>query len=314
MPEPSPLLRLARGVAFLIGAATLSALGLLLVDRLTPSIWASDHVYLEALVVVFLAYVLAKAIGSTIQAALQNAGRMRNFPIVRLFVNLVVSSLVVAALLNLFGVSLQNLFFGSAFAGIVLGLAGQTVLANVLAGLLLVSAAPFRAGERIALASGTYGVIASSYPHEQGFPTYSGTVIDVGLIYTDLRLDNGRPARIPNGAVLQALIVNLSSVGPRVQRIRVTLPLTTPVATVEAGLARYLSEHPPVPGLPPPHVEASDVSTSTWDATFVLSTTEPSEERVRDELLRAVLPVLQVPPGSGTGVAAPKDRASAGPR
>ncbi len=47
------------------------------------------------------------------------------------------------------GISLQALALGGAFTAIVLGLAAQQTLGNLFAGMVLLSARPFRVGERI---------------------------------------------------------------------------------------------------------------------------------------------------------------------
>ncbi|MEM3852166.1 MAG: mechanosensitive ion channel family protein, partial [Methanomassiliicoccales archaeon] len=60
--------------------------------------------------------------------------------------------------------NLEGLLVGSAFTGIVLGLASQTVLSNFFAGLVLVLARPIAPEERITFATWQYGAIVPSYP------------------------------------------------------------------------------------------------------------------------------------------------------
>ena len=50
---------------------------------------------------------------------------------------------------------------------------------------------PRRPGDRVAFVTSSYGALAPSYPHEMMYPGYSGTVRDVGLIYTVIELDGG---------------------------------------------------------------------------------------------------------------------------
>ena len=55
------------------------------------------------------------------------------------------------------GVSPQTLAVGGAFTAVILGLAAQQTLGNVFAGMVLLTARPFRVGERIRLQAGAVG-------------------------------------------------------------------------------------------------------------------------------------------------------------
>jgi small-conductance mechanosensitive channel len=266
-----------------------------LADHFFPGLSPLDHQALQAGAILLVGYFAARLFGSAIRTYLQFIGNLTHGTAVRFLVNILVAMIVVAALLHVFNVSLGNLLLSSAFAGIVIGLAAQTVLANVFAGLLIVLATPFRVGDRIGIISANYGAFAPSYPHEVTYPTYSGTVRAIGLIYTDMRLDNGRIAKIPNQVLLTALVLNLSHPSPRGFRIRLTLDQKVPVSRLEEALAEYVKVHAPIPGYPEPHVEVADVGTTSWDGVVVLWSNEAAEEPIRDALLRRVLPKLTAP-------------------
>ena len=78
------------------------------------------------------------------------------------------------------GISLQAIAVGGGFAAVVFGLAAQQTLGNLFAGMVLLSARPFRLGERVRLQA---GVLAGSL---------EGVVSSLGLLYTTLsRGDEG---------------------------------------------------------------------------------------------------------------------------
>jgi small-conductance mechanosensitive channel len=85
---------------------------------------------------------------------------------------------------------------GGAFTAVILGLAAQQTLGNLFAGLVLISARPFRVGERIRLQAGP---IAGST---------EGVVSSQGLLYTTLARGADR-IMIPNTVVLAAAVVPL---------------------------------------------------------------------------------------------------------
>ncbi len=270
-------------------------------SRLVPR-WISmdDFQFLEAGIIVLVAYLFARAFGRAIRKYMDAEGTARHVSFVRLLVNSLIAIVVAFALFGLSGVSIQNLFFGSALAGVVLGLASQTVLGNVFAGLVIVLVGPFRPHERISIISSSYGAIWPTYPHELMYPAYSGTVLDVGLFYTTMQLDTGRVAKIPNSVVLTALVVKLTSGRLRSQRVRVTLPIDVPLGLVEAALDPIRAKiRGPALDTPPAHLEVADISKDTWDAVVVVWTTEPSEEQVRDAVLRVLLPLVGDGPTPG---------------
>jgi small-conductance mechanosensitive channel len=92
------------------------------------------------------------------------------------------------------GISLQALAVGGAFTAVVLGLAAQQTLGNLIAGMVLLSARPFRLGERVRLQAGAVG------------GTTEGIVSSLGLLYTTLSRGEDR-ILIPNNVVLSAVVV-----------------------------------------------------------------------------------------------------------
>jgi small-conductance mechanosensitive channel len=252
-----------------------------------------EFLALEAGAVLLVAWVVARSVTRASDAVLERRGISSRSHAVRLFLNLLVAIAAVLVLFNLAGVSAESLFLGSAFAGIIVGLAAQTVLANVFAGLLIVLADPYRPGDRVSFVTSSYGALAPSYPHEMMYPGYSGTVRDVGLIYTIVELDGGGFAKFPNGIVLNALSLHQFPGTARVVRVRMTFPQAVSVATVEGALGDLASVVPGTgPTLPRPRLEVADISEKTWDAVVVVWSTVFDEGKIRDTVLRSVLSTL----------------------
>lgn len=94
------------------------------------------------------------------------------------------------------GISLQALAVGGAFTAVILGLAAQQTLGNLFAGMVLLSARPFRLGERVRLQAGAVG------------GTTEGIVSGLGLLYTTLARGEDR-ILIPDNVVLSSVVVPL---------------------------------------------------------------------------------------------------------
>lgn len=93
-------------------------------------------------------------------------------------------------------VSASTLLAGTAFTAVIVGLAAQQTLGNLFAGLVLVSARPFRVGERVRLQAG--GLAGQA----------EGVVSSLGLLYTTLARGEDR-IMVPNNVVLGAAVVPL---------------------------------------------------------------------------------------------------------
>ncbi len=136
------------------------------------------------------------------------------------FLAYVALALVVLALV---GVTGTTLLAGGTFAGLVLGLAGTTVLSNIIGGLLLLIAHPYEIGDRVTVSTWQYGMIVPAYPgkffsDDRLVVGYTGVIQDLSLTYTSLNLDEGPLMKIPNNVMVQAAILKHST--PRWVRTR----------------------------------------------------------------------------------------------
>ena len=97
------------------------------------------------------------------------------------------------AMLAVLGVSLTALVASLGLAGLTLGFALRDVLANTVSGVLLLLQFPFTIGDTISVAGS------------------EGAVVDVRVRDTILRMPDGRRVYVPNTAVFNGTVVNISS-------------------------------------------------------------------------------------------------------
>ncbi|MEL4305704.1 mechanosensitive ion channel family protein [Methanococcoides sp. LMO-2] len=90
------------------------------------------------------------------------------------------------------------LFAGAGFAGIVIGMAAQNTLSNIIAGISLATFRPFRVGDLLTI-HGEYG-----------------RVTDITLGYTKIRTWDNRRLNIPNHIISDEAIINWSIDDPSV--------------------------------------------------------------------------------------------------
>lgn len=111
-------------------------------------------------------------------------------------IRLLTIAITLLAALRIAGVHPATLVAGSAFTAVIIGLAAQQTLGNLIAGMVLLSARPFRVGERVRLQAGAVG------------GSTEGIVSSLGLLYTTLARGEDR-IMIPNNVVLAAAVVPL---------------------------------------------------------------------------------------------------------
>jgi small conductance mechanosensitive channel len=111
--------------------------------------------------------------------------------------------------LSVAGVQLAELAVGGAFTAVIVGLAAQQTLGNVIAGMVLLSARPFRVGERVRFQAGAVG------------GQVEGIVSSLGLLYTTLAA-GADSILIPNNVVLAAVVVPLKEPDSVDVKVRLT--------------------------------------------------------------------------------------------
>ncbi len=141
-------------------------------------------------------------------------------------IRLVTIAIALLLALGVAGLNPQTLAVGGAFTAVVLGLAAQQTLGNVIAGMVLLSARPFRVGERVRFQAGAVG------------GSVEGIVSSLGLLYTTLTRGADQ-IMIPNNVVLAAAVVPLKE--PESVDVKVRLSSGVRPSQVQAILDEEIS-------------------------------------------------------------------------
>lgn len=148
-----------------------------------------------AVLLLALGWVLARAVGRAFGPALFRRMEPATAGTVGFLIRLItlIAALIVALVIA--GVNPQTLAVGGAVTAVILGLAAQQTLGNVIAGTVLLSARPFRVGDRVRLQGSMLG------------GPIEGVVGALGLFYTTLAQESDS-IMIPNSVALNALVVS----------------------------------------------------------------------------------------------------------
>jgi len=209
----------------------------------------------------------------------------------------VAAVIMVVFIFAMYGVNLTAALIGAGFLGIVLGLAAQQVLGNIFAGLSMLVSKPFEIGDRVTIATSSYGLTGSTYAHESQTNGFTGVIQDVGIFFTRVLLDNGAPAVFPNSVVVGALIVNHSKVTLRTVRVRMDIERKMDYDGFKSRLLESLKKHDIIDA-GKSSVEIVDVGATTYQIVITVWTRSESDEPIRTLLIREGMRVQEEISGS----------------
>lgn len=171
--------------------------------------WYNEIHYVLVLIAALLGVYTVRVFTRMLSLALEDHLGIGRAHSVAALVSVVLYAIVILFVIGGLG-NLSGLLVGGALTGVILGIAGQASLSNIIAGLVILFARPYAAGMYLTARAGSFGGVE-----------YSGQVWDVTLFYTILH-SGGQEIRIPNSAMIAAVVVT------RPQALDVYIPVTLP--------------------------------------------------------------------------------------
>jgi small-conductance mechanosensitive channel len=151
---------------------------------------------LTVLALMILGWAIARDIGRGLGPALFRRLEPATAGTVGFLIRLVTIVLALFVALRVAGIDPKTLALGGAFTAVIFGLAAQQTLGNLIAGTVLLSARPFRVGERVRLQGGPLA------------GQIEGTVSSLGLLYTTFATGDDS-IMVPNSVVLNVAVLPL---------------------------------------------------------------------------------------------------------
>src|SRR5215218_1228378 len=228
-----------------------------------------------AVVLVVLGWALARDLGRWAQPALFRRVDPGTAGTVSFLIRL--SFLAIAGLvaLRIAGLNPRTLAVGGAITAVVFGLAAQQTLGNLIAGMVLISARPFRIGDRVRLQGG--GLAGQ----------LEGTVASLGLLYVTFAQGEDS-IMVPNNVVLASAVVPLRE--PAAVDLRARLRPDVKPSEVQ----RLLQDAVRTPVRAEPHIALEEVDD---DEVVVRVAATPESDadgpRLADEVLAALAAVTR---------------------
>jgi small-conductance mechanosensitive channel len=172
--------------------------------------------------------------------------------------------------LGIADVSITAIAIAVSASAVVIGLAAQQTLGNLFAGIVLLSAHPFRVGDTVRLQGGQVG------------GQIEGVASSLGLMYTAFDVE-GDPVLVPNSAVLAAAIRPLQE--PEMITLRARLRDGRTPAQLRTAIQDQLT----IPLRRGPEVELEEIDGTDVVVTITATPRDPAEGgRLASELLEVV--------------------------
>ena len=242
-----------------------------------------------ALALVGLGWWFARDVGRALSPTLFKRLEPPTAGTVSFLIRLLLLGISLLVALRYAGLDPRALTIGGAFTAVVLGLAAQNTLGNILAGLLLISARPFRVGDRVRFQAGGVG------------GQIEGVVMSLGLLY--VRLAQGEDTiMIPNNVAMNAAIVPLRE--PAAVDLRARLkPDVKP-----SELQEFLEQQVRTPTRSHPNISVEEVDE---EEVIMRVNAVPEIDRegpkLADEILAAISRVTSNGNGSSNGASADEE-------
>lgn len=182
--------------------------------------------------------------------------------------------IVIIIIIGNIGINLSSLVALLGVLALGISLALQNALSNVAGGAQVLSSHPFGIGDYVDIGA------------------YSGTVVEITMVYTKLLMPDGRKVCIPNSITSASSIINYNTYGTRRQDIVIGLSYDTPPKLAEKALKEVLSYSAAILKTPEPEVLLTEYGDSSVKYTLRFWTKPADYWPTRFLLLRKMSDVL----------------------
>lgn len=166
------------------------------------------------------------------------------------FLKIGLYAVLVVCIVGILGVQTASIITVLATCGAALALALQGSLSNMAGGLMLLIFRPFRVGDFLEVGSD------------------SGTVIEVGIFYTNLCTGDNRHITIPNGTLLNSVMINYSKEKNRRVDIELSVAYGTDVEKAQDIIMGIVNKHDKILKDPAPFLRMTSMAESSLKITL----------------------------------------------
>ena len=178
----------------------------------------------RSIIIVTIGAVLVWDTGRRISDYISKYDRVRGTVLKFILDTILIVAILIALAVTFEKFGLSVAAFSGTAVGIIVGLAAQQTLSNVIAGIVIIMTGRYKPGDRVTIVNWRYGIIRVMYPHE-GLPNgFTGVIRNITLMFTEIVSDNGWVYTVPNYVMLDALLIHREAAPFKRVRARIDLP------------------------------------------------------------------------------------------
>jgi len=242
------------------------------VSSLSPITWG--HLFYVSLLVI-AAVVIAKVLTIYLKKSLTDKIKRNQLDIILKVVNYAIAIVAFLIILPYFQVDLSGLLVAGGFASIVIGIASQSVIGNLVSGFFLIIERPVSIGDTINIGD------------------VSGNITDINIFSTIIKTYDGIYVRIPNETVFTSPITNYVAHAARRFEYTVGIPYAAD-ATIAIGIIKQvIQDHPLALREPGPSVYVDELADNSVNIKVRIWAPSTDWWDVRTELLWTIKAELE---------------------
>ncbi|MGC8580735.1 MAG: mechanosensitive ion channel family protein [Thermoplasmata archaeon] len=276
------LLALIAGIIIIFGTVFI-----LQKSSVTSKLYSQINTYIVAIIIFVVGYFVINYIIGIIMETISSSLKKHEVVSIKFVFQVIAYFLLFIIIFYVLKIDLSGLVLGGAFAGIVIGLAAQTVLSNLFAGFIILFVKNLKIGDKITFVTWQYSLIAPTYSpkfYSQDFvtPGYTGTIEDISYIYVVLRNEENKQIFIPTSIFIQSLIINHSQEKHSYIKIRYEVDKKMNIENVMEKIIEKISE---MEGILKPSVNLTDITSASYVLSIKAMVKIHEEETQRTKIL-----------------------------
>lgn len=282
------LLRNITGIvlSLVAGFVLLYFLGYFVSHNIIPNVFYEIFLII---IILGISYLVTRFIGSIIYNSF--IGRGESFAKhIRSTFELIFFLIVLFIVLLSLGENITAGLVGAGIVGIILGVAAQASLSNFFAGLYILLSKPFEVGQRINVVTSQYSGFGPTYHHDFIPPKFTGTVDEIGFLYTKIINDENHIMTIPNSVFLQAMIINYQKNEYIKIKVMVEIPLKMDPEKIKDSLNEIVKRDGKING----EIEMKLISMDRdyYNAAIYVKERHEKMDEVNDYILRCLREII----------------------
>ncbi|MFC1455087.1 mechanosensitive ion channel family protein [Candidatus Undinarchaeota archaeon] len=203
------------------------------------------HVLLDALLVFSIGYVIAKILAGIAGTFLKKKMNLHMSLLLQKVIFYVLLFIVLMSTFSVLDINVTGIIAAAGVLGLVLGLAGQKSLSNIISGIILIFDKPFEVGDTIKIGE------------------LMGVVTDITLLSTRIRTFDNLSVRLPNDEVFSSKITNYSKYDIRRIKIPIGLAYKEKIQPAIDAILKVAEQHQNTLNEPKPQVIVKELADSS---------------------------------------------------